>query len=345
MSKRALITGVTGQDGSYLAEYLLNNCEDEYEVFGLIRRVSTPNLTNIQHLINNSQFHLIEGDITDITSLIKAFSEIMPDEIYNLAAQSNVGISWRQPLLTANTTGIGALNVFEAAYEVCPATKIVQASSSEMFPGDGKIKNEKSEFKPKSVYGTSKLFAHQTARVYRESYGMHISSAISFNHESPRRSVEFVTQKIVTSAVKQHFELQQNSLQLGNISTKRDWSHAKDVVEGIYLLMQYPSPGTYVFASGEAHSVQEFIDAVYNELGMPLKWESNKDGFPYAYNKDRILVQSIPELYRPNEVNYLIGDASKARNRLKWSPKFSFYSLIADMVTSKIRQYMFTGGL
>lgn len=338
MQKRALITGVTGQDGSYLAELLL---EEGYKVFGLMRRVSTPNIANIQHLLDDEDFELIDGDITDVSSLSRALSYSCPDEVYNLAAQSFVGTSWKQPLLTASVTGIGALNVLETVHQICPEARVYQASSSEMFPGSNRLENECSILQPRSVYGTAKLFAHHTARIYRESYGMFVSCGILFNHESPRRGIEFVTQKIVDMAVRQTCFGDNTVLKIGNTSAKRDWSHAADMVEGMWLMLQQDEPDDFVLASGETHSVHEFIDKTYEYLKVPIKWSiCSTTGLPEAHRlgyKDT--VQCVPEFHRPNEVNTLIGDASKARTMLKWCPKFNFDSLISDMIDSRIEHY------
>jgi GDPmannose 4,6-dehydratase len=333
MIKRALITGCTGQDGSYLADLLLDK---GYQVFGLMRRVSTPNIVNIEHLMGHPRFTIVDGDLTDLSSIIRALNMCEPHEVYNLAAQSFVGTSWSQPLLTASVTGLGALNVFEAVHQVCPSAKVYQASSSEMFPGSDKIEDENSVLQPRSVYGTAKLFAHHTARTYRESYGMFVSCGILFNHESPRRGIEFVTQKIVDTAVRQVVGGEDVVLKIGNVEACRDWSHAKDMVEGMWLMLQQNEPDDYVLASGEAHSVKEFADKVYGRLGVDLEWDvSDISGLPFACSKAGLLVQSVPEFYRPNEVNTLIGDSTKARDNLNWGPKFNFDSLVADMVNSK----------
>jgi GDPmannose 4,6-dehydratase len=342
---KALITGITGQDGSYLADLLL---EKGYEVHGIIRRVSTPNISNIEHLlyscsnINNSignKFIIHEGDITDISSLLRVFKKVQPKEIYNLAAQSFVGSSWNQPILTCNVTGIGALNVFEAARQACPQARIYQASSSEMFGGDTYPQNEQTIFKPRSPYGVAKLFAHNMARVYRESHGMYISCGILFNHESPRRGIEFVTQKIVTTAVEYYFD-NNTLLEIGNPYAQRDWSHAKDMVRGMWMMLQQDTPDDFIMSSGETHSVKEFIDYTYKNLNIDLEWfehKSDKEFYPYAVDKlnGKIVVKCVPKFYRPNEVNVLLGKTDKAKRILGWMPEFTFNSLIEDMVMSK----------
>lgn len=350
--KTAIITGVTGQDGSTLADFLLRK---GYMVYGIVRRVSTPNYVNIQHLLDfdpysfnrekqwGINFHLVDGDITDLSSLTRIFKEIEPNEIYNLAAQSMVGLSWNQPILTCDVTGMGAVNVFEAARLVCPKARIYQASSSEMFSGSEAYQDENTPFKPRSPYGVAKLFAHHMARIYRESYGMFISCGILFNHEGPRRGIEFVTQKIVDTAVRQKlgsFE----TLKLGNLDTYRDWSHAEDMVEGMYLMLQHHTPEDFILSSGETHSVYEFVNAVYTELEMPLFWSKNAEGFQHAINPGtsaglpcQVVVQSVSEFYRPNEVNVLCGKSERAKYVLDWKPRYDFSDLVKDMVQHRIQ--------
>ena len=298
MSKVALLSGTTGQDASYLADFLL---EKDYEVYGIIRRVSTPNVVNIKHNLDNPHFHLIDGDLTDLPSLIEAFKISMPDEAYNLAAMSFVGSSWVQPVLSANVTGLGALNFYEAARLVKPDTKVYQASTSEMYNGETYPQNETTHFHPKSPYGVSKLFAHEMARIYRESYDMFISCGILFNHESGRRGIEFVTQKIVDSAVRQLIGKE-----------------------------------NFVLSSGETHSIREFCELTYNYLGEDIFWLI-EDGLPVGVNAvDKIRVKSVLEFWRCNELNYLLGDSSKARGILGWRPEFSFHELISEMIESKV---------
>jgi GDPmannose 4,6-dehydratase len=333
--KKAIVSGLTGQDGSFLAELLLNK---GYEVYGIVRRVSTPNYKNIQHLVGNKNLHIEEGDITDIASLIRLFKRIQPDEIYNLAAQSFVAASWDQPLLTCNTTGIGALNVFEAARQVCPTTKIYQASSSEMFDGITFPQTEQTPFKPRSPYGVSKLFAHEMARIYNESYGMFISCGILFNHESPRRGIEFVTQKVVDTVVRQMCG-EEIILELGNMEARRDWSHAVDMVEGMWLMLQQEKPDNYILSSGETHSIFEFVSLVYEYFDIELTWVT-KESFPVGYGAEgNILVRSVDRYYRPNEVSTLLGNSNRAKEKLSWKPKYSFNDLVIDMIESKLREY------
>jgi len=318
--KKAIITGVTGQDGSYLAESLF---EKGYQVYGIVRRVSTPNYKNIYPLLVERKIHLLDGDITDISSLIRIFDDVQPDEIYNLAAQSYVAISWNQPQLTANVTGIGALNVFEAARLSCPLARIYQASSSEMFDGEDYPQTEQTPYKPRSPYGVSKLFAHEMARIYKESYGMFIVCGILFNHESPRRGIEFVTQKVVDTVVRQMCG-EDIVLELGNMDAKRDWSHAKDMVEGMWLMLQQTSPQNYILASGETHTIIEFVKEVYDHFKIDVIWIKNGQGMWVGYGLDgNIMVKSVEKYYRPNEVSILLGDATKAKKELGWNPKIN----------------------
>ena len=317
MDKTALITGITGQDGSYLAELLL---EKGYEVYGLVRRLSTPNTTNIDHILD--QIHLTEGDLLDQTSLNNAVKEIQPDELYNLAAQSFVGTSWTQPVLTGEITGLGACRIFEAVRRECPKTRVYQASSSEMF---GKVQetpqNEKTPFYPRSPYGCAKLYAHWLAVNYRESYGLYISNGMLFNHESPRRGMEFVTRKI-TDGVARIYHGLSKELRLGNIEAKRDWGYAKDYVRAMWLMLQQDKPDDFVIATGEAHSIKEFLDIAFKEAG--LNWQD--------------YVKQDPKFMRPAEVEYLRGDYSKAKKVLGWDPEISFEYLVKMMVEADMER-------
>lgn len=324
--------GVTGQIGSYFADFLLDK---GHEVFGLVRRVSTPNYGNIEHLLDAPSFHIVDGDITDLASLIKIFKEIQPDYIVNQAAQSFVGISWNEPILTSMVTGIGALNVFEAARQVCPKARIYHASSSEMFDGTTYPQNEDTYLSPRSPYGVSKLFAHHMARIYNESYGMYIVTGICFNMESPRRGIEFVTQKIVDAVVKQVLG-DDFVLELGNLESKRDWMHAKDAVEMQWSMLNQNSPDTYVIASGETYSIMEFVNKVYEYFDVGIVWIKENDLY-VGYDLDgKVLVRSVEKFYRPNEVNVLHGNPSRAKEELGWKPKYNLDSLIKDMIESRL---------
>jgi GDPmannose 4,6-dehydratase len=315
--KSALITGVTGQDGSYLAELLL---EKGYNVYGLIRRLSTPNISRIEHI--SGKITLIEGDLTDQSSLNSAMKEIQPDEVYNLAAQSFVGTSWNQPVLTGDVTGIGAVRLLEAVRHFCEDARVYQASSSEMF---GKVQempqNENTKFYPRSPYGCAKAYAYWMCINYRESYNMYVSNGILFNHESPRRGVEFVTRKI-TSGVARICHGLSKELVLGNLDAKRDWGYAGDYVNAIWLMLQQKMPEDFVIATGESHSVREFVELAFNEAG--LDWEE--------------YVKVDPKLFRPAEVEYLVGDYSKAKRVLGWEPKVTFEELVKMMVEADVER-------
>lgn len=313
---KALITGITGQDGSYLAELLVSK---GYVVYGLVRRLSTPNTTNINHILD--KITLVEGDLTDQSSLNWAVRNIQPDEIYNLAAQSFVGTSWTQPILTSDVTGMGAVRVFEAVRNYGNNdTKIYQASSSEMF---GKVQEtpqtENTKFYPRSPYGCAKLYAHWMGINYRESYGMHISNGILFNHESPRRGIEFVTRKI-TNAVAEIYYGFQDKLYLGNIDARRDWGHAEDYVRAMWLMLQQDNPDDYVIATNTQHSIRDFLDVSFSFVGLDYK----------------DYVEIDPKFYRPAEVETLQGDYSKAKEKLPWVPVISFEELVHSMVKNDI---------
>lgn len=315
--KRALITGITGQDGSYLAEFLLSK---NYKIFGLTRRTSTSNYERIKHI--QDQIELIPGDLLDQQSLTSAISLSNPDEIYNLAAQSFVATSWSQPVLTGEFTALGTTRMLEAMRQVRPDAKFYQASSSEMF---GQVQEspqtEKTPFHPRSPYGVAKVYAHWITINYRESYDLFTVSGILFNHESPRRGLEFVTRKISHGVAKIHLG-QQSSLILGNLDAKRDWGYSGDYVEAMWLMLQQSKPDDYVIATGENHSVQEFVEAAFNVVGIS-NWKK--------------YVKTSKELYRPAEVDFLIGDATKAKKALGWKPKVSFADLVKLMVESDIK--------
>ncbi|HEY9245420.1 MAG TPA: GDP-mannose 4,6-dehydratase [Candidatus Methanoperedens sp.] len=315
--KKALITGITGQDGSYLAELLLKK---GYEVHGLVRRLSTPNITRIDHIIDDIE--LVEGDLTDQSSLNNAMKLVQPDEVYNLAAQSFVGTSWNQPVLTGDVTGLGAVRVLESVKNFSEGAKVYQASSSEMFgKASESPQNENTKFYPRSPYGCAKVYAYWICVNYRESYSMFISNGILFNHESPRRGLEFVTRKI-TNGVARIYHKRGTELRLGNLDAKRDWGYAEDYVEAMWLMLQQKKPQDYVIATGESHSVEEFVEKAFQEAG--LEWED--------------YVKVDPKFKRPAEVDFLIGDASKAKRELGWKPKVDFEELIKIMVRSDLEK-------
>jgi len=317
VKKRALITGVTGQDGSYLAEFLL---EKGYRVFGLIRRSSSPNYERVEHI--KDKLELIQGDLLDQNSLIEAIQFAKPDEVYNLGAQSFVPTSWNQPVLTGEFTALGVTRMLEAVRVINPKAKFYQASSSEMF---GKVQevpqNEKTPFYPRSPYGVAKVYGHYIAVNYRESYDMFACSGILFNHESPRRGVEFVTRKVSHGVAKIKLGLQ-NELKIGNLDSQRDWGYAKEYVKAMWLMLQQDEPGDYVVATGKAHTVKKLLQIAFSYVG--LNWE------------DHTVIDE--NLIRPAEVNRLLGDASKAREKLCWRPGVSFEELVGMMVESDLRK-------
>jgi GDPmannose 4,6-dehydratase len=311
MSKRALITGITGQDGSYLAELLLAK---GYEVIGMVRRSSTVNFGRIEKI--QEQITLVQGDLLDQTSLIDIMRECQPDEIYNLAAQSFVPISWKQPVLTGEFTALGVTRMLEAMRATVPGARFYQASSSEMF---GKVhevpQNERTPFYPRSPYGVAKVYGHWITVNYRESYGLFTCSGILFNHESPRRGLEFVTRKVCYGAAQIKLGLA-HDLQLGNLDARRDWGFAGDYVEAMWRMLQQESPDDYVVGTGETHSVREWCQAAFDYLG--LDWEQ--------------YVKVDPKLIRPAEVDLLVSDPRKAREKLGWQRTVSFEGLIRMMV-------------
>ena len=317
MQKHALITGITGQDGSYLAEFLLSK---NYKVFGLTRRTSTPNYERIKHI--EDKIELIPGDILDQQSLTYAVSHSKPDEVYNLAAQSFVATSWSQPVLTGEFTALGVTRMLEAIRQVKPDAKFYQASSSEMF---GKVcqapQSEKTPFHPRSPYGVAKVYGHWITINYRESYKLFTVSGILFNHESPRRGLEFVTRKI-SHGVAKIFLKQTDHIILGNLNTKRDWGFAGDYVEAMWLMLQQKKPDDYVIATGENHSVAEFVQEAFKVAGI-LDWKK--------------FVKVSKEFFRPAEVDFLIGDYSKAKKILGWKPKVTFRELVKMMVEADIQ--------
>jgi GDPmannose 4,6-dehydratase len=317
--KRALITGITGQDGSYLAELLL---QKGYKVYGTVRRLSTPNMENIRHL--EDKVELISADLLDQSSLTDAVLKSEPDEVYNLAAQSFVKASFDQPVLTGEFTALGVTRILEAVRSVNKNIKFYQASSSEMF---GKVvetpQKETTRFHPRSPYGVAKVYGHYLTLNYRESYDMFACNGILFNHESPRRGIEFVTRKI-SHAVARISLGKQDKLELGNMDAKRDWGFAGDYVEGMWLMLQQDKPDDYVLATGETHSVEEFVQLAFAAAGIE-DWQKH-------------IVSDHPSHLRPAEVDYLIGDYSKAKSELGWEPKTSFKELVSMMVKSDIEK-------
>lgn len=334
---KALITGVTGQDGSYLAEFLLSK---GYEVYGIKRRSSSFNTGRIDPIFKDihekSKFKLLFGDMTDVSSLNRLIRYIKPDEIYNLAAQSHVQVSFEIPEYTADVTALGTLRLLEAIRESGVNTKLYQAGSSEMFGNSNtESQNEQTPFRPRSPYAISKVFAHWMTVNYREAYNMFTCNGILFNHESPRRGETFVTRKI-TRAVVRIKENVQDCLYLGNLDSKRDWGHAKDYVEAMWMMLQQKKPDDYVIATGESYSVREFLEKAFEKVGIKIK-SNGKEGINEEYTRTdtgKVVVKVDPKYFRPTELNYLRGDSSKARKVLGWKPKIKFDELVEDMIKS-----------
>ena len=327
--KVALITGITGQDGSYLAELLL---EKGYEVHGIIRRNSLINTLRIDHIYNN--IHLHYGDLTDSTNLVRVIQKIKPDEIYNLGAQSHVKVSFEMPEYTGMVDGLGTLRILEAVrlLEMETKTKIYQASTSELYGLVQEIpQKETTPFYPRSPYGVAKLYGYWIVKNYRESYGLHASSGILFNHESPRRGETFVTRKI-TRGLSRISTGEQDILYLGNLNAKRDWGHAKDFVEAMWLMLQQDEPDDYVIATGKQYSVKEFIGAAAPYFGMRIEWMGEGlEEVGFDWNTKKPVIKVDPKYFRPAEVETLLGDPTKAKEKLGWEPKISFEQLVEDM--------------
>jgi GDPmannose 4,6-dehydratase len=339
--KVALIAGVTGQDGAYLAEFLLAR---GYVVHGIKRRSSSFNTERIDHLIHDPHepgvsFHLHYGDVTDATNIIRIVQETQPDEIYNLAAQSHVQVSFETPEYTANADGLGTLRLLEAIRILGreDKTRFYQASTSELFGKAQEIpQRETTPFYPRSPYAVAKLYAHWITVNYREAYGMHASSGILFNHESPIRGETFVTRKVTRAVASIRLGLQRKVF-LGNLDARRDWGHARDFVEGMWLMLQQPVPDDYVLATGEAHSVREFVEKAFAQIGRDVVWQGNgvdEKGLDRATGE--VLVEVDPRYFRPTEVDTLLGDPGKARARLGWHHKRSFDEIVADMVQADL---------
>ncbi len=344
MKKTALITGITGQDGSYLAEFLL---EKGYEVYGLFRRGSTNTTERIAHLLEeraaqDKKLHLVYGDMTDSMNLVRLMLEIKPDEIYNLAAQSHVAVSFEEPEYTANADGIGVLRILEAVRVagLVDKTRIYQASTSELYGKVAEIpQKETTPFHPRSPYGVAKLYGFWITKHYREAYNMYAVNGILFNHESERRGETFVTRKI-TLAVANIVKGKQEKLYLGNMNAKRDWGYAKDYVECMWLMLQQEKPEDFVIATGETRTVREFVESAFKCAGIDIRWEGegvDEKGIDAATG--RVLVEVSPEFFRPAEVDLLLGDPTKAREVLGWNPrKTSFEELVRRMVEHDLGQ-------
>ena len=331
--KTAMITGVTGQDGSYLAELLL---EKGYNVYGFVRRVSQPTVGRnlINHLMGNENFHLINGDLTDQSSIDNAVNACQPDEFYNLGAMSFVPESWRSPMMTADITGLGALRCLEAIRKNAPNCRYYQAGSSEQF---GKVhevpQTEATPFHPRSPYGCAKVFAFEITRNYRESYDMFACTGILFNHESPRRGLEFVTRKVTMTAARIAHGIDEN-LWIGNVEAKRDWGYAGDYVEMQWRMLQQDTPFDFVVATGRTHSVKDMINLAFSHVGLELTWSGEGVDVIATDQNGIVRVRTNPKFFRPAEVDLLIGDPALSRKELGWVPKTSFEELVAMMVDS-----------
>jgi len=318
VSKTACVTGATGQDGSFLMELLLRK---GYTVYGLVRRLSSPNITNIQHIMD--KVHLLDGDMTDQSSLLSALKESQPDELYNLAAQSFVQTSFRQPVLTSDVDGLGLIRLLEAAKNVVPDARIYQASTSELFGlVNESPQNEHTPFHPRSPYGVAKLFAYWACVNYREAYGMHVSNGILFNHESERRGLEFLTRK-VSHGVAMIAKGKAKDLELGNLEAKRDWGYAPEYVDAMWRMLQQAKPDDYVIGTGEGHTVREFVQLAFREVGIE-NWET--------------YVRTDPKHMRPAEVATLLADPSKAKKVLRWEAKTKLPDLVRIMVKADLER-------
>jgi len=341
MKKIALITGITGQDGAYLAEFLLSK---NYIVHGIKRRSSLINTDRIDHLFEDSKhqnvdFFLHHGDMTDSSSLIHIIQNTQPDEIYNLAAQSHVMVSFEEPEYTANSDGLGTLRLLEAirTLKLANKTKFYQASTSELYGLVQEIpQNEKTPFYPRSPYGVAKLYAYWITVNYRESYNIFACNGILFNHESPLRGETFVTRKITRALVRIKLG-KQELLSLGNLDAKRDWGHARDYVEAMWLMLQQDQPQDFVIATGKQHSVRDFVAEVAKHLEIKITWKGSGENEIGVWN-DKTIIKVNPKYYRPAEVETLLGDAREAKNKMNWQPKTSFEDLVKEMVDSDLKK-------
>jgi GDPmannose 4,6-dehydratase len=341
--KRALITGVTGQDGAYLADFLLNK---NYVVHGIKRRASSFNTARVDHLYQDPhekdvRFFMHYGDLTDATNLIRIIQEIQPDEIYNLAAQSHVKVSFETPEYTANADALGTLRLLEAIriLNLIDITRFYQASTSELY---GKVQQipqtEQTPFYPRSPYGVAKLYGYWITVNYREAYGMYACNGILFNHESPQRGETFVSRKITRGLARIKMGLQE-TLFLGNLDARRDWGHARDYVEMQWLMLQQDQPEDYVIATGQQHSVREFVESASDELGISIQWKGKGlDEKGIDENTGKVIIAIDPRYFRPTEVDSLLGDATKAREKLGWQPRIAFKELVSEMVAHDLKE-------
>ena len=339
--KKVIITGITGQDGSYMVDFVLNNTD--YMVYGIRRRSSNPNLENIAHNLNNPRFKIMIGDLSDSNSIDELVKEVKPDYFINFAAQSFVGSSWQIPLQTFDATAVGVLRCLEAIRKYSPDCRFYSAGSSEEM-GDVLYSPQDLDhpIRPRSPYGAAKAAARHITKVYRESYNLFAIHSILYNHESERRGEEFVTRKItkniarILKAIKNNQEFE--PLELGNLDAKRDWSHAQDFIEAVWLMLNQNEPNEYLLSSGETHTVREFVEKAFDIAGIKGNWIGENEHTMYVSTDNKILVQINPKFYRPAEVDLLLGNSSKARQDLKWLPKISFDKLVEKMVTWDIEQ-------
>ena len=340
--KKAFITGITGQDGSYLAELLL---EKGYEVHAILRRASVFTSHRIEHIFDNKKLFTYHGDLTDSSNLHRLLMQIKPDEIYNLGAQSHVAVSFEVPEYTANVDGLGVIRLLDVVRDLGPNCKYYQASTSELFGGipGTEPQSEITPFYPKSPYGVAKLYAHWVTINYRESYGIFACNGILFNHESPRRGETFVTKKI-TKAVARIHQGRQQILKLGNMDAKRDWGHAKDYVYAQWLMLQQDKPGDFVIATGETHTVREFVELSFKEIGIEIEWKGiGVDEKGIDTNNGKVLVEVDEKYFRPAEVELLLGDPTKAEKELGWKRQISFQELVSGMVKYDLENDNFGG--
>ena len=340
--KKAFITGITGQDGSYLAELLL---EKGYEIHAILRRASVFTTQRIEHIFKHKNLFTYHGDLSDSSNLHRLLMQIKPDEIYNLAAQSHVAVSFEVPEYTANTVGLGAIRILDAVRDLGPNCKYYQASTSELFGGipGTEPQSETTPFYPKSPYGAAKLYAYWVTVNYRESYNLFACNGILFNHESPRRGETFVTKKI-TQAVARIYQGRQNVLKLGNLDAKRDWGHAKDFVYAQWLMLQQDKPQDYVIATGETHTVREFVELSFKEVDIDIEWQGiGVEEKGIDSNTGKVLVEIDEKYFRPAEVELLLGDPSKAEKELGWKRQFSFKELVSGMVKYDLENDNFGG--
>jgi len=342
MARRALITGITGQDGAYLAKFLL---EKGYDVYGAYRRSASVNGWRLEELGIERNVRLVSLDLLEFSNILRMVDRTAPDELYNLAAQSFVGVSFEQPIYTSEVDGLGVARLLEAIRMVNPGIRFYQASSSEMFGNSSQIpQSEDTPLHPRSPYGVAKLYGHWMTVNYREAHEIHASSGILFNHESPLRGLEFVTRKITAGLARIRHE-QQEIIELGNMESSRDWGFAGDYVVGMWMMLQQPTPGDYVLGTGRTHTVRDFVNLAAGVAGFEITWEGEGEALRAVDRRtNRAIVRVNPELYRPAELFHLVGDATKARDRLGWEPRVAYEDMVQMMVETDLRRVS-TGAL